>query len=204
MLAQALTRLANDSAAPWGGGRIGFACNNQAVHLEVLTMLLDAGESPELIGPLYGKLGGVVKGCDFLRRFMKFSSATAGGAVYAMAYTTRCPAICPAAANGNLVALKLLIDRGADIHGVGANPTKFTALHHAACRGHADAVSLLLAAGARTDLKDFCGRTPADIARKKGNSEIRQMLVSAAAEKQPPIGSQQVVPPAPMVTEVSK
>ena len=109
------------------------------------------------------------------------------------AYMSRLPPLCTASGTGNLAALKLLLDRGADIHNRGHNPRQLTALHLAAMGGHADVVAALLAAGARADLKDNAGRTPADIANQVGNREIRQMLIGAAAEarnsqSRPPVG----------------
>merc|ERR1740117_976460 len=105
------------------------------------------------------------------------------------AYTTRVPPLCSASAAGNVAALKMLLDRGADIHNRGHNPRQLTALHFAAVSGHADVVVALLAAGARTDLKDKAGRTPADIAKQVGNREIWQMLIGAAAEaRSSPVG----------------
>ena len=98
------------------------------------------------------------------------------------AYTSRVPPLCSASVTGNLAALKLLLDHGADIHNRGHNPRQLTALHFAAVGGHADVVAALLAAGARTDLKDKAGRTPADRAKQVGNHDIRQMLIGAAAE----------------------
>ena len=164
----------------WGGGRIAFACGNGGGHLDLLTALLDAGESPEVTGPLRDRPAVIVGVCDFLRRFKKLGSER--DFVFCMAYGVRGPAIAGAAMTGNLVALKLLIDRGADINNFGRNPTRFTALHHAAVGGHVDAVVMLLAAGARTDVKDFRGRTPADVAKRTGNIEIRQLIIGAAAE----------------------
>ena len=164
-----------------------------------MSALLEAGESPELTGPLRGKMAGIIGACDFLRRFKKLGSER--DFVFCMAYGSRGPAIAGAAMNGNLVALKLLIDRGADINNVGTNPTRFTALHHAAVGGHVDAAVMLLAAGARTDLKDFRGRTPADVAKGTGNIEIRQLIIGAAAENRAPVGSRTVAPPAAMVVE---
>ena len=145
-----------------------------------MTALLDAGESPELTGPLRGRMAGIIGACDIVRRFKTLGIER--DFVFCMAYGSRCTAISGAAMNGNLVALKLLIDRGADINNYGRNPTRFTALHHAAVGGHVDAVVMLLAAGARTDVKDFRGRTPADVAKRTGNIEIRQLIIGAAAE----------------------
>ena len=83
---------------------------------------------------------------------------------------------------GNVAAIKLLLDHGADVNGLGHNPRKWTALHWASFAGHGDAVATLLGAGARADVKDSAGRTPADLAKRVGNNEIRQMLIGSALE----------------------
>ena len=59
------------------------------------------------------------------------------------AYTSRVPSLCSASATGNLAALKLLLDHGADIHNRGHNPRQLTALHFTAVGGHADVVAAL-------------------------------------------------------------
>ena len=181
-----LVKLAQEPAQQWGSSVIASALANGAADLEVITMLLDAGENIELTSKAYGKMGMLVHFCDFARRFNKLQI---GGMVMVMAYTTRVPPLCAASSTGNLAALKLLLDCGADIHNRGHNPRQLTALHFAAVGGHADVVAALLAAGARTDLKDKAGRTPADIAKQVGNREIRQMLIGAAAEaRSSPVG----------------
>jgi ankyrin repeat protein len=178
---EALTKLAQEPAQQWGSGVIASALGNNAGNLEVIEILLDAGEDIELCSKGHGKMGMLINFCDFARRF-NFNKLQLSGMVMTFAYGARVPALSTAAFAGNLAALKLLLDRGADIHARGHNPRQLTALHFAAVRGHADVVAALLAAGARTDLKDKAGRTPADIAKQVGNHEIRQMLIGAAAE----------------------
>lgn len=172
-------KLAQEPAQQWGGGIIACAIGNNLGNLEAINMLLDAGESVELSSKGHGKMGMLVNFCDFARRFNKLQL---NGLVMEFAYVARTPPLCAASVAGNLAALKLLLDRGADIHNRGHNPNRLTALHLAAVAGHADVVVALLAAGARTDLKDKAGRTPADRAKQVGNREIRQMLIGAAAE----------------------
>jgi len=178
---EALTKLAQEPAQQWGSGVIASALGNNAGNLEVIEILLDAGEGIELSSKGHGKMGMLINFCDFARRF-NFNKLQLSGMVMTFAYAARVPALSTAAFAGNLAALKLLLDRGADIHARGHNPRQLTALHFAAVRGHADVVAALLAAGARTDLKDKAGRTPADIAKQVGNHEIRQMLIGAVAE----------------------
>merc|ERR1712194_909218 len=81
-------------------------------------MLLDAGESIELCSKGHGKMGMVVTFCDFARRF-NFNKLQLGGMAMSFAYTSRTPPLCTACFAGNLAALKLLLDRGADIHNRG-------------------------------------------------------------------------------------
>ena len=178
---EALVKLAREPAQQWGNSAIASAIGNNAGNLEVINMLLDAGESIELSSKGHGKMGMLVNFCDFARRF-NFNKLQLGGMVMTFAYGARVPPLCAACFVGNLAALKLLLDRGADIHNRGHCPRQLTPLHFAAVRGHADLVAALLAAGARTDLKDKAGRTPAEIARQVGNREIRQMIIGAAAE----------------------
>jgi hypothetical protein len=58
-------------------------------------------------------------------------------------------------------AVRLLLDRGADINATGTN--RATLLHQSIDRGAAF-VRLLVERGAKLDLKDASGRTPLDIA----------------------------------------
>jgi uncharacterized protein len=51
-----------------------------------------------------------------------------------------------------------------------------TVLMWAAGQGHADAVRLLLARGARTDLRDDRGLTAAEIARQAGHADVALQL----------------------------
>ena len=176
---EALVKLAREPAQQWGSSITASAISNNAGNLEVMKILLDAGESIELSSKGHGKMGMLVNFCDFARRFNKLQM---GGMVMSSAYVSRVPPLCTASSTGNLAALKLLLEYGADIHNRGHNANRLTALHFAAVSGHGDIVAALLAAGARTDLKDKAGRTPADIAKQVGNREIRQMLIGAAAE----------------------
>jgi ankyrin repeat protein len=62
------------------------------------------------------------------------------------------------AAMGQTAAMRLLIERGADIEGV--DKEGCTALHHAAQRGQEEVTRLLLKYGADVKVKDKGGRTP--------------------------------------------
>jgi uncharacterized protein len=57
----------------------------------------------------------------------------------------------------------------------------YTALHDSVWHGHADVVEVLLAAGVRTDLRGFDGRTPLDLAVDNGYEEIAARLREKAA-----------------------
>jgi uncharacterized protein len=66
------------------------------------------------------------------------------------------------AASNPMAAIQLLIERGADVNAV--NSRGMTAMHYAARTGNDPAVQLLADHGARLDVKDRLGRTPADMA----------------------------------------
>ena len=58
----------------------------------------------------------------------------------------------------------------------GAYAQQLTALMWAAGQGHAEAVQVLLARGARTDLLDDRGLTAAAIARQAGHAEVAALV----------------------------
>lgn len=75
-----------------------------------------------------------------------------------------------AASRGRFENTRILIERGADVNEVGPNGgykylpfKKATPLHYAFWSGRADIVDLLMAAGARSDLLDANGQTPAEV-----------------------------------------
>jgi ankyrin repeat protein len=67
-----------------------------------------------------------------------------------------------AAASNPIPAIQLLIERGADVNAV--NSRGMTAMHYAARTGNDAAIQFLADRGARLDVKDRLGRTPADMA----------------------------------------
>lgn len=88
-------------------------------------------------------------------------------------------ALALAAQHGEAEALRLLLEAGEDPDR--RNPEGFhahaTPLHHAALGGHAAAVEVLLAHGARTDLRDETWEaTPAQWARHGGHDAVARML----------------------------
>lgn len=102
------------------------------------------------------------------------------------------PPIMKAAAANDLDTMKQLIARGANVNEI--NDADYTALHVAAENGNTDIITALLAAGARTDLYDFDGRTAADIARAVSKPDIARIIDehgSKPVEQAPPQTAQQ-------------
>ena len=178
---EALSELAHEKPASWGGSRIAFAIGNSAGHREIIEWLLDAGEKIDLCGSPYGKMKAIIRFCDFACHFA--GKPKAAGMTFTFSYGTRNPPLHGAAYQGNLGAINLLVRRGACLDHYGRNPRKMTPLMMATFGGHIDAVAKLLEVGARTDLKDARGATAADWAKRLGHTEIRQLLLGAAAEQ---------------------
>jgi serine/threonine-protein phosphatase 6 regulatory ankyrin repeat subunit B len=80
-----------------------------------------------------------------------------------------------AALNGRLETVRLLVQRGANIHATGYLGR--TALYYAAVNGHEEIVSLLLSQGARDDIADQDGRTPLAIAASGGHLGVVKILL---------------------------
>lgn len=70
--------------------------------------------------------------------------------------------------------VRLLVDRGADVHARGAHG--LTPLHLAASRGAEALVMLLLVHGADANAATDDGRSPADIARERGHEPTAALL----------------------------
>lgn len=68
-----------------------------------------------------------------------------------------------AAHRGHLDTMRLLMQRGVDMNEVLFNWSSWTPMHCAASRGQVDAMKLLKQAGARSDLEDRYGKTPAQL-----------------------------------------
>jgi ankyrin repeat protein len=75
-----------------------------------------------------------------------------------------------AATRGDVRAIQLLLEAGADINTIGDMGS--TALHNAVSQGRVEAVKYLLNAGASKQIKDEFGQTPEDRARQLGLEEI--------------------------------
>ena len=85
----------------------------------------------------------------------------------------------PAAENGHLECVKVLLEKGADVDAV--NKYGRTPLHVAAFQGHLESVKLLLAANANPNAADKYGITPLHATAFKGHVEIVKMLLAAGA-----------------------
>ncbi len=87
-----------------------------------------------------------------------------------------------AAANSDAAAIKLLLDRGADVNA--ADPNGRTALIFATAADHAplDLVTLLLDRGAKLDPQTEFGLTALDYAKLHGDTPVVDVLVKAGAQ----------------------
>ena len=88
-----------------------------------------------------------------------------------------------ACAKGDVDALRLLLDKGADVHK--ASNGNRTPLHQASYTGHIDVVRLLLANGANADLdvKDKDGDTPVADAKRWGRNAVVALLEEHKSSK---------------------
>ena len=88
---------------------------------------------------------------------------------------------------GHVDIVRLLLDAGEDpkrFNPVGAH-SHSTPLHQAAGNGHLDVVKLLIANGAKTDVKDILfGGTPAGWASHSGQKEVEAYLQNLEANAQ--------------------
>lgn len=82
---------------------------------------------------------------------------------------------------GHPGAVRLLLERGADVNQVATNPMQIQALHAAVAGRNADAVDALLAAGADPDAVQRDGYTPLMAARQHGDERMIAALIAAGA-----------------------
>jgi cytohesin len=92
--------------------------------------------------------------------------------------------LCPAAANGEIERVKLLISEDADVNVKDSDG--LTPLHYAAREGHKEIVELLLAHGADVNISGAnYNRTAAEFAMRSNHTDIVQLLVSKGANISP-------------------
>jgi ankyrin repeat protein len=80
--------------------------------------------------------------------------------------------------------IKTILDAGADVNAV--NDQQNSALHLAALKANDKVVQYLVSRGAKLDLKNKLGKTPAEVAPKR-TAELIAKLVNASAAEKPPI-----------------
>ena len=93
--------------------------------------------------------------------------------------------VADAAREGDLATVKKLLKEGGDVNAALGDGT--TALHHAAIRGDADMVSVLLYAGANVRATTrLGGYTPLHLASQRGHEQVIELLVKAGANPNQP------------------
>ena len=129
------------------------AIGNGSAPLELLKLVLDAGEAVDCHSPeATGAAGPMIEAMTV------DDIATAPEFMLYFTHCTRTPALHVASYFGVLQAVDLFIERGADVSST-ANPQGMSPLHLAVIGGHEDVVARLLAAGADVSLEDKRGRT---------------------------------------------
>jgi hypothetical protein len=83
-------------------------------------------------------------------------------------------AIIEAASDGDAAKVSKLISLGGDVNAV--DKWKWTAMSMAAYGGHVEVAKILMAAGARLDMKDVDGEIPLDLALKSGHREMVMLI----------------------------
>jgi ankyrin repeat protein len=93
--------------------------------------------------------------------------------------------VADAARDGDLATVKRLLKDGGDVNAALGDGT--TALHHAAMRGDADMVGVLLYAGANVRATTrLGGYTPLHLASQRGHEQVIELLVKAGANPNQP------------------
>lgn len=82
---------------------------------------------------------------------------------------------------GRPAAVRLLLQRGADVHAVARNPMQVQALHAAVAGRNLEAVRLLVEAGAPVDAQQHGGWTPLMAAAAHGDEDIVDLLLAHGA-----------------------
>jgi len=83
---------------------------------------------------------------------------------------------------GRAEVMKVLTTHGLDLNAQGGY-NGYTALHDAVAQNHVDTVKVLIQAGARTDIRGHDGKTPLDIAKQGGKTEL--IRIFETSKKQP-------------------
>jgi ankyrin repeat protein len=83
---------------------------------------------------------------------------------------------------GHPEAVRLLLDRGAPVNAVAANPSRVQPLHSAAAGRVTECVRLLVEAGADVDARQHGGWTPLHAVAQHGDEEAVDLLIAAGAE----------------------
>jgi ankyrin repeat protein len=172
-----------DTARLGGFGLNAYAIANNAAHRELLGATLDLGEPIDRYTP---------KVTGFFKPVIALMSLAAGMRpihklpefVFVLSHLFRSSAIHFAAYFGNVPALELLIERGADIHST-ASPKTMTPLILGAIGGHDDVCERLLELGALVGAKDKRGRTALSYAKKLGHEDVVRRLLAHASDVPP-------------------
>ena len=83
---------------------------------------------------------------------------------------------------GPASTVRLLLDRGADVHAVARNEMRVQPLHAAVAAGNAEAVTLLLERGADPNARQQLGYTPLMGGAAAGRDEIVRALLDAGSD----------------------
>jgi ankyrin repeat protein len=83
---------------------------------------------------------------------------------------------------GRIEAARLLLDSGAAVDRVAANPSRVQPLHSAVAAAHLDVAALLVERGAPVNAAQAGGWTPLQSAAHQGNAELVELLLAAGAD----------------------
>ncbi|MBZ5604224.1 MAG: ankyrin repeat domain-containing protein [Acidobacteriia bacterium] len=85
---------------------------------------------------------------------------------------------------GKVDAVRLLLNKGAQVGARSTNPMQNMALHAAAAGRHADVIKVLIDHGAPVNARQHGGWTPLQAAAQNGDLESARMLISNGADVQ--------------------
>jgi ankyrin repeat protein len=161
--------------------------------VSAVRLLLDRGESLASLGPDLGLNGAAFHGHWRLCEFLLESGAEVNRPDEATGETALHSALCTPERRAHDLVVRVLLAHGADVHRAtrpGVETGAFmrdcrtkgeTALHRAAAFGGEETIDLLLAAGARRDVRDANGETPLGWASWYGRPDaiLRTLLYGA-------------------------